>query len=113
MGAEANALPDSSRATEARRNDAAGAEGHGTRRRGSAKAVPEIKREGGRCCCTDSKTICGRYPQRSAVAASRFPVRAADCLLEPGHPVARAIDRAEKREDGSAGDGHIPVANRI
>src|SRR5882762_8924217 len=109
MGAEAIALPDRSRAAKARSKDSAGPDGHGTNCRGPAKAVPGIKLEGGRRCCTNSKRICGRRAERAARAASRFPVRAADCLLEPSELVARAIYWQKKRDGGSAGDGRISL----
>src|SRR6266850_8280992 len=104
MGAEAIALLDRSRAAKARSNDSAGPDGHGTNCRGPAKAVPGIKLEGGRRRCTNSKRLCGRRAKRAARAANRFPVRAADCLLEPGELVARAIHRQKKGDCGSAGD---------
>src|SRR5260370_13235583 len=113
MGGVANAFPDRSRATEARRNGSAGTEGHGTCRHGSAEAVSGIEREGGRRCCTHSKRICGSCRERTAGAASPVAVRAADCLLQSGQLVARALDRQEKRDGGSAGDGCIPLANRF
>src|SRR5437016_14339856 len=100
MGAEAIALPDGSRAAKAGSNDSAGPDGHEKNCRGLAKAVPGIKREGGRRGCTDSKGLFGRRAERAARAASRLPVSADDCLLKHGKLDARAINRQKKRNCG-------------
>src|SRR5260370_4089572 len=113
MGAPANAFPDRSRATEDRRNGSAGPERHGTCRNGPAETVSGIEREGWRCCCADSKRICGSCRERAAGAASRFPVRAADCLLESGELVARAFHWQEKSDVVSPGAVRLPVSNHL
>src|SRR4029077_5355002 len=102
MGAEAYALPDGSRATKAGRYGRAGTEGHATNCRRTAKAVPGIKRQGGRRGCPDSKRLCGRHAERAASAADRFSVRAADCLFEPGELAAGALDGPAKRDGRAA-----------
>jgi hypothetical protein len=100
-------------AAETRRDHAAGAEEHGACRAGPAKTVSGIERETGRRRCPDSKRICGRLSQRTARAASRFPVCAADRLFESGEFAPGAIDGQKKGDCGPAGDGCIPVADRF